>query len=111
MNVLKQGIGFETVQVLVRGALDAQGKPTYAAPAAIKARVVREATEVIQADGSTIKSMATLWVDAAQSPLPHEQDHLQLDAGATLVTVIEFMERRNLQGMVDHVRVKVRVGG
>ncbi len=112
MNVLKAAVGFESVTVQARGALDAQGKPSYTTPGtAILARVVRRTDMVDQADGTKIESVATLWIDSAQAPLPAEQDHLLLDAGVTLVTVIERQENRNLQGGLDHLRIRVRLGG
>lgn len=110
-TVLRTGRGMESVLVQAAGGIDGQGKPTYGASVTIKARVVRESVVVLLGDGSQVKSVATLWIDAGQPVLPKEQDQLALTGGTVLVVVIERMERVTLGGVLDHVRLRCRAEG
>lgn len=108
MIALSRGVGFETVQTQSPSGVDGQGKPTYAAVVAIKARVVREDKTVRKPDGSEIVSVATIWIDVGQPALPLEQWRLTLVEGLVGI-VVERMEGRNLsKGALDHVRLRMR---
>jgi len=109
MNVLVQGIGFETVQAQAPTGFDETGKPTYGSNQSFKARVVREEKVARLADGSEIATMATLWEDArgSQSVIPVEEWRLTLSDGLVGI-VVERMEGRSLAGVLDHVRLRLR---
>ena len=107
MNVLTQGIGFETVQAQAPSGVDGQGKPSYGAQVAFKARVVREEKVARLGDGSEIVTVATLWEDAGQPVLPVEEWRLTLTGGLVGI-VVERNEGRNLSGVLDHVRMRIR---
>lgn len=109
-SILHQGRGFETVLVHAMVGVDGQGKPQYNTPVEIVARVVRESVLVPASDGSMVKSIATTWVDADQVLLPKEQDQLEFEDD-TLVIVIERMDRKQLGGTLDHVRLRCRTEG
>jgi len=109
VNVLVNGIGFETVQGQAPTGVNEAGKPTYGSQTAFKARVVREEKVARLADGSEIATMATLWEDAlgSQSVIPVEEWRLTLSDGLIGI-VVERMEGRTLGGVLDHVRLRLR---
>ena len=107
MNVLSQGVGFETVQAQAPSGVDGQGKPTYAVATAIKARVVREEKVARLGDGSEIITMATLWEDAGQPVLPLEEWRLTLSDGLVGI-VIQRNEKRSIAGVLDHIYMLIR---
>lgn len=104
---LKRHGTLQTVQVLAYASVDGQGKPTYAASVNISGRVVREDVVVRAANGEDIRTVATVWVDGAQSPLPKVDDKLQLADGLVGI-VVERVDGRTIQDVLDNVRVRIR---
>ena len=105
---LRRGTGLETVQIAALGALDGQGRPTYAAAVAVLARVVREDTVVRLTNGSEVRAFATVWVDGAAALLPNAEDQITLADGLVGVVIERKAPRRLRTDVVDNVRVKLR---
>lgn len=98
----------EIVEVAPQSGSDDQGKPSYAAPASILARVVRGDTIVRVNNGEDVRTVATIWVDGEQVPLPQMDDKLTCEDGLIGI-VVERMDGRSLQfDELDHVRVRIR---
>lgn len=105
---LKRHGVLQSVSVEAVSGLDGQGKPSYGTAVVIQARVVREDSTVAKGDGSEIKTVATLWIDAEQSPFPDQEYRITL-ADGLIGIVAERVDSRGIQsGDVDHVRIKVR---
>ena len=104
--LLQRGEGVETVTLEALSGVDAQGKPTYGSPIAIKGRVVREDALVKLGGGSEVQTVVTVWIDAAQTQ-PADQDHLTFADGLVGV-VVEVLQRKRIDGTADHTRVRVK---
>jgi hypothetical protein len=107
MNVLRSGVGFETVQSQAPSGVDGQGLPSYAVAVPIKARVVRTEKVERQPDGSNVAVLAELWIDALQPVLPLEDYKLTLIDGLVGI-VMERKENRALNGTLDHIKLRLR---
>lgn len=104
--LLKRHAELETVTVEPYLTVDGQGKPSYDTAAEIVGRVVREDDVARTREGDEIKSVATVWVDGEQSPLPVYNDRVTVTGLVGIV--VEHVERRTLRNVLDHVRVKLR---
>lgn len=108
MISLQRGSKLQTVQVELPTTLDDQGKQSYAAKAPVDGRVIRGDDIARLPSGEEIKTIATIWIDAAQSPLPVPDARLTCEDGLVGI-VVERMDGRSLQGgALDHVRVRIR---
>lgn len=109
MSVTLQSHGaMETVGVQAQTGYDDQGKPSYGVSAPIQARVVRGDTIVRVNNGEDVLTVATLWVDGEESPLPTTDAKITCADGLVGI-VVERMDGRSLQAdELDHVRVRIR---
>ena len=102
----------ETVQVEVQSGIDGQGKPAYDTAVEIDAfvrredKVVRTAIQLMR-PGEEVQHMATVWIDAAETPKPSHGDRLTL-ADGLVGSVAERKDVKTLAGVLDHVRLKLR---
>src|SRR5690242_16320853 len=107
-TILHSGRGMVHVSVDKVLGVDGQGKPQYATPVDILARVVHQVTLIQRPDGSTINADATMWIDGQQPLLPDRQDQITL-ADGTLYEVLERKDGVTLNGGLDHIRVMCRI--
>lgn len=105
--LLKRRTGTVVVEVEALTGVDGQGAPAYASPVEIDARVVHEHHVLRRPTGTEIHTALTLWADGAQAGLPREEDRVALTDGSTFI-VVERKDRRTLQNVLDHVRLRCR---
>lgn len=106
-TLLAQGTGTVTVGVEVfSGSYDGQGKPSYGTSSDISAQYELADRLVRSRDGSEVVTSLTLWVDAGESVQPAHRDRVTL-SGETYI-VVERKAVRDLQGTLDHTRLRCR---
>lgn len=105
---LRREIGLESIQLAAVGALDAQGKPTYAAAVSLLARVERSDSIVRLATGDETKAFATVWVDGQASVLPNTNDKITLADGLVGIVIERKAPRYLRSNVISHVSVKLR---
>lgn len=98
----------ESITLQQASGVDGQGKPTYGAGTTISG-VVRRKDDVIRSTtGQEIIVNATVWLDAAQSPMPTTGDRMTLADG--MVGIVMAADKINTlkTGVLDHVKVQLQ---
>jgi hypothetical protein len=106
-----RGMLLTTVEVEVRGALDGQGKPSYATPVTIEARTRLETRMLRQPAGTHTTSDLTVYVPDGQVLMPGVQD--RLTAASVFYIVAEIKDVRTIRtgNLVYRRLLCYRVGG
>lgn len=106
MTVTLTKAAVDSVSVQKLSGVDGQGKPNYAAAVVVLGRVVRDESLVTKPDGSTVRLIAEVWIQADQPLLPSQGD--RVGAGGLTGIVEMRYDGKNLSGVLDHIRVQVR---
>lgn len=104
---LARGEGVEVISLEQMLTVSKQGKPSYDSPIDLDARVVREDALVKLGNGSEVRTTVTLWLEGSQTPLPRNQDRITTADGLVGI-VVEVLQRKRLDGSLDHVRARLR---
>lgn len=109
---LRRQASTEDLTLEVQTGIDGQGQPSYDSPVTISAHVVRVVEDLrdiqTRAGLATLRSVATIWVDAEQDPLPEINDRITTEDGVLVGIVIVREEGRSLRKGLDHVVLKIR---
>jgi hypothetical protein len=110
--LLQRQASTEEVTLEVQVGIDGQGMPSYESPVTIDAHVVRlveDLRDIQTRSGlATLRSVATIYVDAHQEPVPAIDDRITTEDGLLTGVVIVREEVPSLSRGLDHVVLKIR---
>ncbi len=96
----------ETVQVESALAFDGQGARTYDTPVDVEVKAARQTKMVLQTDGSSIRTVLTLWVPADAALLPNEQDRITWQSNTYIAVDVKHVNGRD--GQLVHRRARCK---
>ena len=101
---LGRHLTLETVQVETALGVDGQGARTYDTPVDVEVRAVRQARMLLQTDGSSIRTVLSLWVPPDAALLPDEQDRITYESKTYFAVEVKDVKGRDAQ--LVHRRVR-----
>ena len=90
----------------VAGAIDRQGKRTYATAVSVDGRMVRDEQLIRLANGTSVMKVADVWIAGDVTPLPGQGDRIT-GLGLTGIVLLRS-DAKKLNGELDHVTLQLR---